>query len=517
MREIRSIVRATESNFEAANAVQLSSRQRRFVGISIAVLLALRVLGMFFVPYTDTTEARYAEIARKMMETNDWITPQFDYGVPFWGKPPLHTWVSALGMKIFGANEFGGRIFIFAIACGMVALLYRWVKKERGRDMAMLATLGLLGCGIFFVSMAAVMTDLVMLFGTSLCMVVFWNALEREKNRRLWGYLFFVGLAIGLLAKGPVATALTGVPIGMWVLFQNRWKDTWQRIPWIKGTLLMLLIAGPWYALAEHKTPGFLKYFIVGEHIERFLVKGWSGDLYGRGHAKARGMIWVLWILAVLPWTPFYLAPFRRTKTIIQGMKGAEGSWPFYLLCWATSPMLFFTVATNIIPTYVITGVPAGCILAVELWSMVANRDPVPSRLAIRFFAGTSVAATAIFALGLLSFNGFIGLSRKKSQKQMVADVEAMSVDSPSVLNYWPKRIYSAEFYSRGAAKAVVQPEEIAALLTNDERDFLVVRKAYQSAIPQDLLDSFTEVEEVGGDVLMLEKPQTLNAHALAQ
>ena len=123
----RTIVRPTESNSVLAAAVQLSAPQRRFIAITIAVLLSLRVVAMIFVPYTDTTEARYAEIARKMVETNDWITPQFDYGVPFWGKPPLHTWVSAIGMKIFGVNEFGGRIFIFAIACGMVALVYRWV------------------------------------------------------------------------------------------------------------------------------------------------------------------------------------------------------------------------------------------------------------------------------------------------------------------------------------------------------------------------------------------------------
>lgn len=40
-------------------------------------------------PLMDTTEARYAEMSRKMLETNQWLVPQFDYGIPFWGKPPL--------------------------------------------------------------------------------------------------------------------------------------------------------------------------------------------------------------------------------------------------------------------------------------------------------------------------------------------------------------------------------------------------------------------------------------------
>ncbi|HBR94728.1 MAG TPA: dolichyl-phosphate-mannose--protein mannosyltransferase, partial [Opitutae bacterium] len=69
--------------------------QRRCLWGFLVLAGILRVLMIFEIPFTDTTEARYAEIARKMVETGDWITPQFDYGVPFWGKPPLHTWVSA--------------------------------------------------------------------------------------------------------------------------------------------------------------------------------------------------------------------------------------------------------------------------------------------------------------------------------------------------------------------------------------------------------------------------------------
>ena len=47
-------------------------------------------------PLFDTTEARYGEIARIMYETQNWVTPQFDYNIPFWGKPPMQTWLSAL-------------------------------------------------------------------------------------------------------------------------------------------------------------------------------------------------------------------------------------------------------------------------------------------------------------------------------------------------------------------------------------------------------------------------------------
>ena len=88
---------------------------------------------MVFFPHTDTSESRYAEISRKMVETGDWITPQFDYGIPFWAKPPLSMWMSALGIELFGVNEFGSRIFIFLAAMGILALVARAVRRENGR------------------------------------------------------------------------------------------------------------------------------------------------------------------------------------------------------------------------------------------------------------------------------------------------------------------------------------------------------------------------------------------------
>ena len=73
----------------------------------------MRLLLNAILPLMDKTEARYAEIARIMYETNNWITPQIDYGVPFWAKPPLNTWLSALSMKVFGVNEFAVRFPAF--------------------------------------------------------------------------------------------------------------------------------------------------------------------------------------------------------------------------------------------------------------------------------------------------------------------------------------------------------------------------------------------------------------------
>ena len=79
----------------------------------------------------DKTEARYAEIARIMLETNNWITPQIDYGSPFWAKPPLSTWLSAMSMKAFGVNEFAVRLPSLLLCIGIVLLIGQFAKQKK--------------------------------------------------------------------------------------------------------------------------------------------------------------------------------------------------------------------------------------------------------------------------------------------------------------------------------------------------------------------------------------------------
>ena len=72
------------------------------------MLIRLLFLGTY--PLADTTEARYGEMGRLMVETGNWITPQFEKGIPFWGKPPLSFWLTAVSFKMFGIHEFSARL-----------------------------------------------------------------------------------------------------------------------------------------------------------------------------------------------------------------------------------------------------------------------------------------------------------------------------------------------------------------------------------------------------------------------
>ncbi|MEX0970937.1 MAG: glycosyltransferase family 39 protein, partial [Paracoccaceae bacterium] len=356
----------TDERSSAARAVELGATARRFVLLVLLLVIGARLMLVFWLPVIDPTEGRYIEIARKMLETGDWITPQFDYGVPFWGKPPLHTWLSALGMQLFGAGHFGARIFIFATAIATGWLCYAWVHRHWGRDLALLTIAAIAATLVFFGAAAFVVTDMAMVFGTTLSMVAFFNSVTAQKNRQLWGNLVFVGLAVGMLAKGPTAVVLTGIPLFLWLLLGNRWALL-LRLPWLTGLALLLVLTVPWYVAAEMKTPGFLRYFIIGEHYERFVVPGWEGDLYGSGHARPKGLIWAYGLAFFLPWTLFAMALLAKPMRMVRAARALGNGAGMYLLLWALSPMILFTPAANILPSYVLPAIPAGAILVVLL------------------------------------------------------------------------------------------------------------------------------------------------------
>lgn len=424
---------------------------RLLLGLTLLMLLA-RLLTLGAYPVSDATEARYAEIARKMVELNDWVTPWYDYGVPFWAKPPLSTWITAASMEVFGVNEFAARLPHFLAGVLVIALVAGWLRRRSARQALLTAAL-LTGSLLFFVASGAVMTDMALVVGLVLAMRGFWLGLfgdERERRRERW--LFFAGLALGLLAKGPLVLVLSGVPIALWAVLTGNVRTAWSGLPWLRGTLLMLALAVPWYVLAEQHTPGFLNYFLVGEHWKRFTVSGWTGDRYGTAHAVPRGMIWPYAAIACLPWALLFplLALVRRKQAPVA--PPPEPSWSRYLWAWALAPCLFFTASRNIIWTYFLPGMPALAMLGAGWLARDGNEERTDAWLSAGLLLSiVSFGATLAY---MQLENGF------RSAKLVISAVQARQADLGALV-FVGHGIYSPAFYSHGKAHQLQRLDQL--------------------------------------------------------
>ncbi len=452
------------------------ARLMRALWLAVGALLLLRLGSMALIPLMDTTEARYGEIGRKMAALHDWITPWHDHGQPFWGKPPLSFWLTALSFKFLGVHEFSARLP--HLLCGLWTAACIWnVARVRAASHGVIAVALLAGGLLFHVSSGAVMTDPALVLGTTLALCSAWLALtgtsRAQRTRHAW--LTFVGTAIAVLAKGPLALVLVGAPMMLWALWCGRWRALWQALPWVRGVALLAVLCVPWFVMAERKTPGFLAYFILGEHFHRFVTPGWSGDLYGNAHAEPKGQIWLFAAVAVLPWTVLLpvlaLCRRRRARPPFDPPQPALGPWQItdretgrWPLLMALVPLVFFTASSNIIWTYALPALP-GMAWWTARWM---GRDPAQG---LRWAVAGAVSACALIATALIAAASF-GQFEGKAGRAMVARCEAARAQQPPAALSSPsdpivvvlgRRSLSADFYSAGRAPHVHDLREAAA------------------------------------------------------
>ena len=198
----------------------------------------------------------------------------------------------------------------------------------------------------------------------------------------------------------------------------------------------MFAIALPWYIMAEMATPGFIDYFIVGEHFKRFVVSGWQGDLYGSAHDQPRGMIWVFWLQSAAPWSIVLpILAWKRRKVLKAIETDHQGLFSF-LICWLISPMILFTMAGNILPAYVLPGIPA---LGILVAMLVDKND-------FKWVTGTAAVLPVLLMIAMLVLN--MGKADSRSDRIIFEQID----DSAPVF-YIGKRPFSGQFYSHGQAK----------------------------------------------------------------
>ena len=443
--------------------------------ITVVGLLIFRAFLNAFIPLMDKTEARYAEIARIMAETNNWITPQIDYGVPFWAKPPLSTWFSAMSFEVFGVNEFAAR-FPYLILSTLIVLLVGKYAKRKGLDFFIPGVI-LLTIPEFLIHAGVVSTDTSLAFCVTLVMLSFWEGIK-DNGQPIWKYLFFVGIGLGLLAKGPVIIILTGPPIFVWLILSRKFNILWKSFPWVLGVLITAIIAIPWYYLAELKSPGFIDYFIVGEHFKRFLSSGWQGDKYGFPKSQPLGMIWIFLFLFALPWIQVVIGKLWKKRTSI-----LKDNWVTYLLLWLLWTPLFFTISKSLIHPYIMPVLVPIALLITHWWDEIKQHKKIIRGallfpvLALIFYVGLTVSNKSEFYI--------------KTDKYLIENHS----DKNLPIYHWKNKSYSGQFYSKGKIGAIKDNEQLKEHFLKQESFLVIIPHKKIKKIDKASMDLLEEVE----------------------
>lgn len=451
-----------------------------FIGL-ISTLIGLRLFLSAVLPLTETTEARYGEIARKMLETGNWINLLDTYSSPFWAKPPLYSWLSASAMAVLGISEFSIRLPSMLLAIATLTLIFHFIKDQLSIGKAQLGTIILLSGAGFLVASSTVMTDPSLLFSVALGLCSWWR--HHQHNQRIWAYAFFAAIGLGLLAKGPLAIVLIGMPIFFYLLIQGGWIKAIKELPWIGGLLIGFVLPGIWYIAAEKSTPGFIEYFVLGEHIYRFIKPGWTGDLYGVAHAEPKGTIWFYAAVALLPWSFFLIVGFIK-KPIRHLRSLKESPLRIFLICWILSHLIFFSLPANIIWPYYLPMAPA---LAILLADLLGDHLKLSKWLAYCAVAFSSLALIVGYYVAEVRSEMNI-----KSGKNVIQLWKKENPQQDSQLNYLSgKRLFSLEFYSSGRATQIKSTDAIRELITNKSMDYLLIKETDFDHLPADIAGHF--------------------------
>ncbi len=220
-----------------------------FLQAGMAIIAAL-----LFVPFLgkvhlfDWDEINFAESAREMIVTGDYLTVQINFQ-PFWEKPPLFIWMQVLSMKLFGINEFAAR-FPNAI-CGIATLLvlFNIGKYIRDNLFGLLWVLAFAGSILPFFYFKSGIIDpwfnLFIFLGVYFLMLYAFPA-DKRKLKNIILSAFFTGLAV--LTKGPVGFLLVALTGGVFLILV-RFRVKVRIIDVVLFFVILALTGGSWFII----------------------------------------------------------------------------------------------------------------------------------------------------------------------------------------------------------------------------------------------------------------------------
>jgi 4-amino-4-deoxy-L-arabinose transferase-like glycosyltransferase len=326
---------------------------KRGDGLLVAALLAL-LFSVWLEPagswLAEPDEARYAEIPREMLAAGDFVTPRLN-GVPYFEKPPLLYWSNAASFALFGTTPWAARLPTRLFGTGTALLLAFAVGRLRGRREGLLSAVFFLAAPFGFASARMNLTDGALTFFFTATLLAALATLRRAQAGRPTAWLAAATGALaaaGFLSKGLIAVVLPGGILLLWALATGAARNL-RAILLSPAAPVFLLIVSPWLLLAERANPGFLQFFFIHEHFQRFATPAASrpGPIYYFAG---------LFLVGFLPGLPFF---FRGARAALR-----RDPVTLFFLVWFGVVLVFFSVSRSKLLPYIFPALPAAAALA---------------------------------------------------------------------------------------------------------------------------------------------------------
>ena len=346
--------------------------------------------------FEDPNDGQYAEVAREMIESGDWISPQLNY-VLFLNKPPLTYWLVASAYAGFGVNEFAARLPGVLVTLLTLLLIYRLGRELFDPLTALLAVCVYAGMPSTLVEARMIRPDSILTATTLGALLAFAVALRSTgSHRRRALYGLQLALAAGLLDKGIVALLLPAFPIAVIITVERRW-DLLRVLAAPRSWVLFAMLVIPWHLVASLRHTGFAWDYIVNQHVLFFFDRKLTRDstpvplTVFWGAFLARSFPWVLFlpIAVVSAWCHRRSPETGRPAGIL-------------LLAWAGGVLAFFSFAGSRLEHYSLPALPAIALMVGHLLRTAAEPGPTWRRF---IFAHLVV-------LALVLATGFWGVPR---------------------------------------------------------------------------------------------------------
>jgi len=359
-----------------------------FIAGTLPVLLHLGTAGLF-----ETSEARYASVARQMVDSGDWLTPRQN-GLKHLTKPPVTYWLSAMGQQIFGSNEFGARFFL-APAAGLTAVGTFLIGQMFFGRLAGLTSALIIISSLFYQTQFRGLTTDPFLAAAETFMVFFFFSWLAHQCRR-WQYAFWLTAAIAFMIKGPPAllplaglipaALLTGQKPTMKKLFSDP-----------IGWSIFVVFGMGWYLVMAFQNSGLLSYFLIDETVSR---------VASSTHRRTAPFYYFLVLLpaGVFPWVSFFLVSLKQK---IKEFKTDPAA--VYMLLWLGAPLVIFSLSRSKLAGYALPLlVPVALLTGEAVRQIFFSQKPEDSETAARHCIGISAfASLAGMAMSVWGYNNF--------------------------------------------------------------------------------------------------------------